>query len=71
MIEAPGTVRQGSFQAHCRVCRDLPSRWRVAKDQPPFFEYYCERHETNKDMRLAELAGSGPNADLVELAHGG
>jgi len=53
----PGRVVESEtgFHVRCRVCGDSPSRWRVDVDFGRF-EYFCERHEANKEMRLASLA---------------
>jgi hypothetical protein len=43
---------QAGFRARCLVCRDSPSRWRL-EIRFRIYEYFCEQHEANKDMRLA------------------
>ena len=58
-------LRSG-FWAHCRVCRAMPSRWRVANALG--WDYFCERHEANKDM-CAAASDDDAEEERVEVAH--
>ena len=56
----PSVLESGTgFRARCRVCSTVPCRWRVQTGYCQF-EYFCERHESNKDMRLAAMSEDQP-----------
>lgn len=55
--------QEGSYRTRCLVCRDAPTRWFVDTSQGS--EYFCQRHEANKDMRLASAPNDGVEMDLA------
>jgi hypothetical protein len=53
----------------CTVCGGVPSRWTMPLDEPDrrgrWKAYFCERHEANKDMLVAQLLQRDESLDLV------
>ena len=50
------------WRAGCSVCRGMPTRWKIELPEPDqrgrLTAHFCERHERNKDMLVAQLCAS-------------
>ncbi len=49
----------GWSKGSCRICRSTPVKWRVDLTEPDhqgrLVAFFCERHEENKNMLVAQL----------------